>query len=95
MTTGVCFGLSSQIQEWLKTKQGQVSVTDEMKKAKAIKRFRIGLIDMRIAELEVIAIRPVGEVSASFKGVLGHIFQKRGETNNLENPCRCSVASTV
>lgn len=39
--------------EWLKTKHGQGKVTEELKKRKVAKSFRVGIIDAKIVELKV------------------------------------------
>lgn len=45
-----------QVWEWVKSQQGRTRVTDEIKKRKATKTIRVGIIEARIAELKVKAI---------------------------------------
>lgn len=43
----------AQVWDWLKTKPGQSRVTDELKKRKAAKSLRIGIIDASIGTQKV------------------------------------------
>lgn len=49
----ISFTLALQVWEWLKTKQGQARVNEELKKRKVARSFKISLIDAKIGELKV------------------------------------------